>query len=90
MTEVVSRPGSVARIGRTVTGIVVVLAGFVLLPLPGPGSLVILAGLAVLARDHVWAARLLNRGRAAAALTGRALTRRHDSNVEPTRPEGPQ
>lgn len=72
MTEALNRQRSIARLGRTAAGIVVVVAGIVLLPLPGPGTLVILGGLALLARDHDWAARLLNRGRAAVT---RARTR---------------
>jgi len=37
-----------------------VLAGLVMLVVPGPGVLVILAGLAILASEYVWAQRALN------------------------------
>ncbi|GAB3858143.1 hypothetical protein GCM10027610_095520 [Dactylosporangium cerinum] len=54
------------RIGRFGVKIVVALAGtlviavgVVLLPLPGPGWLVILGGLAILAMEFHWARRLL-------------------------------
>jgi len=44
-----------------VIGSTVVLLGVAMLPLPGPGMLVIIAGLALLASEFVWAARLLKR-----------------------------
>jgi hypothetical protein len=47
------------RIGVTIAGLVVVLAGAAMLVLPGPGILVIIAGLAILATEYVWAQRLL-------------------------------
>lgn len=47
-------------------GGVLVLAGLVMLVLPGPGFLVILAGLAVLASEFVWARRILERTKATA------------------------
>lgn len=42
----------------TTLGGLLLLGGIVLLPLPGPGSLLIIAGLAVLARVFPWADRL--------------------------------
>lgn len=47
------------RIGVTVIGLAVVVTGIILLPLPGPGWLIIFAGLGVLATEYVWARRLL-------------------------------
>lgn len=47
------------RVAVTVAGFVVVLAGAAMLVLPGPGILVIIAGLAILATEYVWAQRLL-------------------------------
>jgi len=47
------------RLGVTFTGVAIVIAGVVLLPLPGPGWVVIFGGLGVLATEYVWAARLL-------------------------------
>ena len=46
-------------------GAVVVALGIVLIPFPGPGWLIVLAGLAILAVEFVWAQRLLGftRGR---------------------------
>src|SRR5215471_7834535 len=40
-------------------GTAVVIVGAVLLPLPGPGWLIIFAGLGILATEFVWAQRLL-------------------------------
>jgi hypothetical protein len=47
------------RVAITIAGFVVVLAGVAMLVLPGPGLLVIIAGLAILATEYVWAQRLL-------------------------------
>jgi uncharacterized protein (TIGR02611 family) len=47
------------RIAVTVAGGVVILVGVAMLVLPGPGLLVIIAGLAILATEYVWAERLL-------------------------------
>ena len=51
------------RITRMTGGAIVTFAGIIMLPLPGPGLLVIAVGLAVLARDVAWAERLLSRVR---------------------------
>lgn len=51
------------RIGRVMLGIVVVIAGLLMLPLPGPGMLTIAAGLALLASDVPFARNLLERVR---------------------------
>ena len=51
------------RIGRVILGIVVLIAGLVMLPLPGPGLLTVAAGLALLASDVPFARRLLVRVR---------------------------
>jgi uncharacterized protein (TIGR02611 family) len=47
------------RIAVTIAGGFVVLVGIAMLVLPGPGILVIIAGLAILATEYVWAERLL-------------------------------
>ena len=47
------------RVGITIIGFVLVLGGIVLLPLPGPGMLIIIAGLAVLGTEYMWARRAL-------------------------------
>ena len=47
------------RVGVAVLGGVTVLVGLVLVPAPGPGWLVVFAGLALLATEFAWARRLL-------------------------------
>jgi uncharacterized protein (TIGR02611 family) len=71
----ISRPHQVARViwrvGRrlviTVVGFGVVAAGVVMLVVPGPGLLVMIAGLAILATEFVWAERALRTARNKAA-----------------------
>jgi uncharacterized protein (TIGR02611 family) len=46
------------RIAIGFVGTTVVLAGLVLVPLPGPGWLIVLAGLAILSLEFAWAQRL--------------------------------
>jgi uncharacterized protein (TIGR02611 family) len=53
-----------SRIVRTavaLAGFVVVLAGLAMIPLPGPGLLIVAAGLAILALEFAWAERWLER-----------------------------
>jgi uncharacterized protein (TIGR02611 family) len=47
------------RIGVGVAGGAVLLAGIVMIPYPGPGWLVVFAGLAILATEFTWAERVL-------------------------------
>jgi uncharacterized protein (TIGR02611 family) len=55
-----TRGGRIAwRIGVGVLGTAIIAAGIVLLPLPGPGWLIIFGGLGLLATEFDWAARLL-------------------------------
>jgi protein-S-isoprenylcysteine O-methyltransferase Ste14 len=51
----------------TILGAVLLLAGLAMMVLPGPGIVVIVAGLAVLATEYVWARSLLDRARTQAA-----------------------
>jgi hypothetical protein len=51
------------RIAVTVAGVAVLLVGVAMLVLPGPGFLVIIAGLAILATEYVWAERLLRKAK---------------------------
>jgi hypothetical protein len=50
---------SARRLGIFIAGTTIVVIGIILLALPGPGWLVIFAGLAVLASEFTWAERLL-------------------------------
>lgn len=47
------------RVAVTVAGVAVIAVGIILLPLPGPGWLIIFAGLGLLGTEYTWAARLL-------------------------------
>ena len=47
------------RIMITVLGLAIIAVGIVLLPLPGPGWLIIFMGLGLWATEYAWAARLL-------------------------------
>jgi hypothetical protein len=51
----------VARILKIALGAVLTIAGMAMLVLPGPGLLTLLAGLALLANELVWARRLDDR-----------------------------
>ena len=47
------------KIATTISGSVVLVVGVILIPYPGPGWLVVFMGLAILAREYTWAARVL-------------------------------
>lgn len=47
------------RVARVFVGFTILIAGVAMLPLPGPGGLVIAAGLVILAEDIAWADRAL-------------------------------
>ncbi|MDB5187314.1 MAG: hypothetical protein JWM07_786 [Candidatus Saccharibacteria bacterium] len=51
------------KAGIGVVGIVVLLIGIVAIPYPGPGWLIVFAGLAILATEFDWAQRVLDRAR---------------------------
>ncbi len=48
------------QVGVAVLGTVVLAAGVIMIPYPGPGWLVVFAGLAILATEFVWARRVLD------------------------------
>lgn len=48
------------RIAVSVVGFALVAVGLVMLVVPGPGLLAIIAGLAVLATEYTWARRMLD------------------------------
>src|ERR1700761_7267726 len=56
-----SLPGGrlIWRIGVTVAGLVVIAIGVVLIPLPGPGWLIVFLGLGIWSTEYAWAHRLL-------------------------------
>ncbi len=54
------------RFAVTILGVALLVVGVVLMILPGPGILLIVAGLAVLATEYVWARRLLVKAKGSA------------------------
>jgi len=60
------------RSAVTVAGIALLAIGVALMVLPGPGLLLIVAGLAVLATEYAWAHRLLKRAKVQAAAAQQA------------------
>ncbi len=54
---------NIRRLGILIVGGVVLLAGVAMLVLPGPGILVIIAGLAILAEEFTWAERTLDKAK---------------------------
>jgi uncharacterized protein (TIGR02611 family) len=55
------------RLMVLILGVAVLVAGVAMLALPGPGVLVIILGLVILATEFAWAERLLDRTTASAA-----------------------
>jgi uncharacterized protein (TIGR02611 family) len=74
------------RIGITIAGFLVVLVGIVLIPLPGPGWLIVFAGLAILAREYVWAERLLNHAKRRVGQAKDAVLRKKPEETGPSQP----
>lgn len=54
------------RVGVFTVGVAVLLAGVLMMVLPGPGILAIVVGFAILATEFVWAQRALSKAKAAA------------------------
>jgi uncharacterized protein (TIGR02611 family) len=52
--------GHLRRVAILIVGSVVLLAGIAMLALPGPGMVVIIVGLVILAQEFTWAERLLD------------------------------
>jgi hypothetical protein len=79
------------RVGVAVLGFLLILVGIVLsLPLvPGPGSLLILAGLVVLATEYAWARRVLDRGRHLARRAADRVRRHPSPRPDPPAGEPP-
>jgi uncharacterized protein (TIGR02611 family) len=63
------------RVLVTVVGFALIALGLVLLVLPGPGILVVVAGFAVLATQYAWARTALEATKRRASQAGRRLRR---------------
>ncbi len=70
------------RIGITVAGFAMMLAGIALLVLPGPGWLMIFAGLAILSTEYLWARRLLEKAREKAEQAKDAVFKKKAAKAE--------
>ena len=54
---------SVKRAIKIVFGFTILFLGIALLVLPGPGILIIVFGLIILAAEYIWAQKLLEKGK---------------------------
>jgi uncharacterized protein (TIGR02611 family) len=70
------------RIAVTIAGFAVLLAGVAMLVLPGPGVLVIIGGLAILATEYVWAQRLLATAKEKASQAKDAVLGKKDTSSD--------
>jgi uncharacterized protein (TIGR02611 family) len=68
------------RIAVTVAGGSLVIVGVALLVLPGPGLLVIILGLGILATEYVWAERLLKMAKEKATQARDKVLRKSGAN----------
>jgi uncharacterized protein (TIGR02611 family) len=71
------------RIAVTIAGAVVILVGVAMLVLPGPGWVVIFAGLAILSTEYVWARRLLEKAKEKAGQAKDAVFRKKNGGDPP-------
>lgn len=53
----------VKRVAIAIAGGIVLVAGIIAIPYPGPGWLIVFTGLAILATEFEWARRLLKKAR---------------------------
>ena len=56
-----SRSGFLRKSGVAIIGVTVILIGIPLIPLFGPGWLIVFTGLAILASEFAWAGRVRDR-----------------------------
>jgi hypothetical protein len=79
------------RVGVTIAGFAVLLAGIALLVLPGPGWLLIFIGLGILSTEYVWAQKMLATAKRKAEEAKDAVLRKKNgkegADVAP--PDGP-
>lgn len=53
----------IKRVGTAIVGGIVLIVGVIAIPYPGPGWLIVFAGLAILATEFTWAQRVLDYAR---------------------------
>ena len=66
----------VERLAVAIVGWSIIALGIVLMPLPGPGTVLVLVGLSVLQREYAWAGRALTRVREGTGALARWTRRR--------------
>ncbi len=76
-----SMPTPIRRILVASVGLVTLLVGVVLLVLPGPGLVVMLFGLAILATEFAWAKRSLHHVKHRGNRVARGIRRRKKPNT---------
>lgn len=64
------------RIGVTILGFLVLIAGGIMMVTPGPGTVAIIAGLAILATEYTWAEIMLDKVKAKAKQASDAVLNR--------------
>jgi len=64
------------RIGVTLLGFLLLLAGGIMMITPGPGTVAIIAGLAILATEYTWAEIMLDKVKTKAKQAGDAVRNR--------------
>lgn len=67
----------IKRVAIGVAGGVVLAVGVIAIPYPGPGWLIVFAGLGILATEFEWASRLLRYGRGKYDAWGEWIKRQH-------------
>jgi uncharacterized protein (TIGR02611 family) len=67
---------SAKRVAVTVVGAALLVGGLIMMVTPGPGLLLIVLGLAVLATEYVWARRALDMAKRKAGEAARRVRRR--------------
>jgi len=70
-------PERTRKIVVSVVGGIVLVVGFVMIPYPGPGWLVVFMGLAILAQEFSWAKRALDYGRKRYDAWNKWIARQH-------------
>jgi uncharacterized protein (TIGR02611 family) len=76
------------RLGVLIVGAAITAAGLVLLVTPGPGLLLLVAGLGILATEFAWARRLRDRAVDSAKRGARRITGRRAGSVDQTTAPG--
>lgn len=77
------------RLIKIVFGFTLLLVGVAMIALPGPGWLTIVAGLAILAGEYVWARKLLDRVKETGGKLQEKVGMRKSPPARPDTPDSP-